>query len=201
VLEIAFALPWPAWFLRGNAERAVIDFAAGTRKYDYPNDEWMVAAHGPDGVAALGEFAHTLRLTTDGIGDIRLCHGSPRSDIEALTPATPDQRLELATVGVGESIVGHGHTHYQYQRQVRERTFFGPGSVGIPYGTEGRPGARWALVTDRIDLRVTPYDVEESIEIARAVDYPGLPNYEKYLRTPLTRDELIEDAEAREFAD
>ena len=200
-LALARSLDWPAWFVRGNSERAVIEFADGTRVGDYPNDEWMVAAHGPDGVAAVSGFARALCLSVDGFGDIRLCHGSPRSDIELLTPSTPAERIERATVGVAETIVGHGHTHVQYQRLVGKRTVFGPGSVGIPYGTEGQPGARWVLLTTGIDLRVSPYDIEESIAIARSIEYPGLSKYEKYLRTPPSLDDIVLDAERLEFSD
>ena len=36
------------------------------------------------------------------------------------------------------------HTHVSYERHVLGRTFFNPGSVGMPY--EGAPGAYWALL-------------------------------------------------------
>ena len=201
VLARAREIRVPTWFVRGNAERAVLQFAAGTRETERPTDDWMVAAHGPGGVAELESFPLALRITVGAVGGIRLCHGSPRSDMELFTPETPASRVALATVGVDELTVGHGHTHLQYQRSVEERTLFGPGSVGLPYGTDGRPGARWALVGDAIQLRVSPYDIEESIEIARSVDYPGLPNYEKYLRTPLSLDDLVADEKTRDWAD
>jgi putative phosphoesterase len=191
----------PSWCVRGNGERAVIQMASGTRPAERPIDRWVVDAHGPDGVAELSTFAQALTVTIGPVGGIRLCHGSPRSDVELLTPATSDSQLKDVTEGVPERTLAHGHTHLQYQRTIGEWIVFGPGSVGIPYGTEGRPGARWALVGDGIQLRVSEYDIEESINTARSVGYPGLANYEKYLRTPLTLDELVEMAELTPFAD
>ncbi|HEX4444822.1 MAG TPA: metallophosphoesterase family protein [Galbitalea sp.] len=201
VMARAQEIAVPTWFVRGNAERAVVQFAAGSRQTERPTDDWMVAAHGPDGVAELDSFAPALRVTVGAVGGMRLCHGSPRSDMELFTPATPPARVALATVGVDELTIGHGHTHLQYWRTVGERTLFGPGSVGLPYGTGDRPGARWALVGDDIQLRVSPYDIEQSIRIARSVHYPGLPSYEKYLRTPLSLDDLVADEKTREWAD
>lgn len=201
ILAMVDALDVPAWCNRGNAERAVIDMASGERPTEHPVDQWMIDAHGPEGVAALTAFAHSTSVDVGAVGPIRFCHGSPRSDIELLTPATSATQIAEVTSGVPERTFAHGHTHLQYQRVVGEHTVFGPGSVGIPYGTEGRPGARWALVSDAIELRVSEYDIEESIRIARSVGYPGLVNYEKYLRNPPTRDELIEDARIHPFSD
>jgi putative phosphoesterase len=201
VISRARSISVPTWFVRGNAERAVIEFAAGTRETENARDDWMVAAHGEQGLAEILTFAPALQITVDGLGGLRLAHGSPRSDVELLTPGSSPERVEAALVGVDDPVVGHGHTHIQYQRRLGERTVFGPGSVGIPYDTKGKTGARWALVTDAIELRVAPFDIEDSIDVARAVGYAGLANYEKYLRTPITVEELDHDAETLGFSD
>lgn len=201
VLELIHDFGVRTWFVRGNAERAVIEFASGSRATERPTDDWMVAAHGSDGLAEISTFASALQVSVAGIGGIRLCHGSPRSDVELLTPGSSERRVEQAMIGLTEHTIGHGHTHLQYQRRLGKRTIFGPGSVGLPYGTDGVPGARWALVTDSIELRVAPFDIEESIEVARAVDYAGIVNWEKYLRTPVTLGALEEDAEKLGFSD
>jgi predicted phosphodiesterase len=201
ILAMVAELGVPSWGIRGNAERAVIDMAAGTRPTEVAVDQWMIDEHGSDGVAVLAGFAASLSVDVGSIGRIRFCHGSPRSDIELLTPATSATLIAEVTLGVPERTIAHGHTHLQYQRSVGQHTVFGPGSVGIPYGTDGRTGARWAVASDAIELRVSSYDIEESIDIARRVGYPGLPNYEKYLRTPPTLDELVEDAKLHPFSD
>jgi predicted phosphodiesterase len=201
VLSRVESLGMPSWFVMGNAERDAIEIAAGTRAPDGQNDLWMVGAHGADGIATISTYSPAIHIRVSGIGDIRLCHGSPRSDVELLTPETPPERIARACVGVDDPIVGHGHTHVQYQRQVGERTVFGPGSVGLPYGTDGVPGARWALLADGIDLRVTSYDIEDAIATAHDVHYPGADTVETMLRTPPTLAELVEDAESKEFSD
>jgi predicted phosphodiesterase len=201
VLALVDALTVPVWGVRGNAERAIIDMASGERPFERPGDSWLIETHGPDGVAALREFSPSVSVSVGSIGRIRFCHGSPRSDIELLTPATSAAQITEVTSGVPERTFAHGHTHLQYQRVVAERTVFGPGSVGLPYGTNGKPGARWALVDDAIELRVSDYDIEDAIDVARSVGYPGIVNYEKYLRTSITLEELVEDAKLHQFSD
>jgi predicted phosphodiesterase len=201
VLARVADLTVPAWFVRGNAERDVVELASGTQQPDGPDAEWMVRAHGPDGVRTIAGFEPAISIRTKQLDRIRFCHGSPRSDIELITPGTSPERMADATTGVADGTIGHGHTHLQYLRRLGERTVFGPGSVGIPYGTDNRQGARWALLADTIDLRVTEYDVHESIDIANAVGYPGAAAYAKYLTTPPTLVEIIEDAESLQFSD
>jgi predicted phosphodiesterase len=201
VLALVDSLRVPTWCNRGNAERAVIDMASGERATERPVDQWMIDTHGPDGVAALTDFSHSTSVDVGSIGRIRFCHGSPRSDIELLTPATSSAQIADVAKGVSERTIAHGHTHLQYQRVVGQHRVFGPGSVGIPYGTNGRPGARWALVDDDIHLRISEYAIEDSIAIARSVGYPGLPNYEKYLRSPLTLEDIVEEARVHPFSD
>ncbi len=74
----------------------------------------------------------------------------------------------------------------------------GPGSVGMPYH-DGPPGARWAVFGPDVDLRMTPYDFYAAVAIARA--YPGSAHWIDILRNPPTSDEVILDAESREFSD
>jgi len=200
VLDRTQSIGLPTGFVAGNAERAVVELANGSRQWESATGDWLVERHDRDGVQRIAAFPAALTVRTRGIGTIRLCHGSPRSDIELLTPATPTERIIDATRGLDTAAFAHGHTHLQYQREVNGLRIIAPGSVGIPYDA-AVPGARWALVADDVTLRTSPYDIELAISAARAVDYPGLANYEKYLRTPPTLDEIVEDAEGREFAD
>jgi putative phosphoesterase len=201
VLKAASTLPVPTYFVRGNAERAVSELAAGTRAAVAGRslDAWMLDAHGEAGIAQVSGFAQAVTLATP-IGATWFSHGSPRSDIELLTPATSAERLTAATAGITERIIVHGHTHLQYQRAVGDLTVIAPGSVGIPYATGDTPGARWAIIDESITLRTTPYDIEEAIHAAERAGYPST-GYARHLRTPPTLEEIIADAEQREFAD
>jgi len=69
-----------------------------------------------------------------------------------------------------------GHTHVQAAERIGDdRLVINPGSVGQP--RDGDPDAAYAVletgtVTDEVDLRRVPYDVER---VARAVEDAGLP--------------------------
>lgn len=138
VLDLLHQFGRPTFFLRGNGERALLELAAGTRAPVPPVDEWMVTAHGPDGVEELRAFPVALTVQINGGSRVRLCHGSPRSDIELLSWMTAAERIEAACTGVPERTVVHGHTHLQYQRKVAGRRVAGCGSVGLPYTTARR---------------------------------------------------------------
>ncbi|HEX4216038.1 MAG TPA: metallophosphoesterase family protein [Candidatus Dormibacteraeota bacterium] len=200
VLEMARSLPQPTFFVRGNGERAVIELADGSRAPERPADTWMVAAHASDGVDTLRSFASEVVLEVAGLGSVRACHGSPRSDIELLTPGTPEARLRQAFAGAPEDVVTHGHTHVQYERRAIGRRVVGPGSVGLPYGVV--PGrACWAILGPDVELRVTPYDLGLAEEAARAAGFPALERYLQMLLEPPTLGQIEADAEQREFSD
>jgi hypothetical protein len=74
-----------------------------------------------------------------------------------------------------------------------------PGSVGMPY--ENRSGAAyWALLGPDVELRHTEYDVDQAVRRYRATDDPSVELMVEMLLTPPTREEVVEDAERREFA-
>lgn len=200
VLEMARSLPQPTFFVRGNGERAVIELADGARAPERPVDTWMVAAHAPAGVDALRSFAPEVLLEVAGLGSVRACHGSPRSDIELLTPGTPEARLRQALADAPEDVITHGHTHVQYERRAIGRRVVGPGSVGLPYGVE--PGrACWAILGPDVELRATPYDVELAAEAVRSAGFPAAERYTGTLHRPPTLADIEADALRREFSD
>jgi diadenosine tetraphosphatase ApaH/serine/threonine PP2A family protein phosphatase len=182
VLERCANLKVPVYHLAGNGERRVLEIASGVRPVEREVDEWLVAAHGADGLAAIGSWPGGLRVAHPQAGGLRLCHGSPRSDIELLTSLTTDDRLREATAGVAETVVVHGHTHVQYRRDAVAKVITGAGSVGLPYAAG--PGARWVLISDRVRLIVTPYDVDRAAARIAATGYPGDAYLKTLLRPP-----------------
>lgn len=60
--------------------------------------------------------------------------------------------------------------------------------------------AYWTMLGPDVELRLTEYDVEETVRRYRETDDPSLDVMVEILREPPTREEVIEDAEAREFA-
>lgn len=136
---------------------------------------------------------YPLSFTFDGV---RLCHGTPASDleyfVETVTPqgarqATNDEVQKRAGTAP-ESLIICGHTHVP--RVVRisdQRTVLNPGSVGLqafsddspfPHQLEtGSPDARYAIVEKTsdgwdIDIRCVEYDWEAAARLADERDRP-----------------------------
>lgn len=73
-----------ARFVRGNADRAVLEGASETER-----EQWMQAHHTEAMREFLAGFEENVVVDVDGLGGVRLCHGSPRSDEECVTPGPP----------------------------------------------------------------------------------------------------------------
>ncbi len=199
VLDRCAMLDVPAYYLAGNGERAVLARADGNRDVEWAAGDWIVQRHRERGLATIRSWPPALVGAVAGLGGVRLCHGSPRSDVELLTPRTSAERIKAATAGVTEPVVVHGHTHLQYERSVGDVRIVAPGSVGMPY-TDGPFGARWAVLGPDVDLLLTPYDFGEAERRVLATGYPS-ESYLRALRTPPSPAEIIADAEARHFSD
>ena len=190
-LELVRTIAVPTHFVRGNADRMV-----GSDESE--RGAWLAAQHGEEATAFVNGFPSHLVLDVEGLGPTRFVHGSPRSDEECVTPQTPEERVREFMAGVPERVVVTAHVHVSYDRQVRDVRLVGPGSVGRPY--EGRRGARWALLGPDVELRETQYDHEAAAERYLASGIPEVQLDVEALLDPITRDEIIADAEARVFA-
>ncbi len=199
-LELVTAVPLPALYVRGNAERALIELEAGTRGEPTERDRWMLAQHDARQIAFLASFAEQVAVELDGLGPTLFCHGSPRSDNECLTAETPAERIAESMTGAGERVLVTGHTHCQYDRAVAGIRSINPGSIGMPY--EGRAGAAfWAVLGPDVELRSTDYRLDEALAAIRATDDPAAEAMIAELASPSSREELIEHAERLQFSD
>lgn len=200
-IQIVRGLGSRAAFVRGNAERAVVDMTRGVRRLEQPRDRWMVGQHSPADVDFLAGFPFAVVVEIEGLGLVHFCHGSPRTDTELITPGTPPERMAELADGITERILVTGHTHLQFDRQVAGLRSINPGSVGLPYHY-GEPGtAYWAVLGRTVELRSSTYDVQ--VARARCVR-SGDPNWrrvEELLLSPPGIDEVVSDAERRVFAD
>jgi len=148
-------------------------------------DEW----------AAADAWPPALTLEVDGLGETLFCHGTPRSDLEAITAITSDERLREILSEVAAETVVCGHTHHQFDRRVDGTRVVNAGSIGMPY--EGRPGAYWALLGPEVELRRTEYDVAAAAEAIRATSYPDPEEKIELLMNPHTAEEAAEVLEQR----
>jgi predicted phosphodiesterase len=169
-----------ARFVMGNADREVVEaFDRSRFAEELASDDFTVRM---DAFAAsridrsrrdfLSSFEPAVVLTVEGLGSVRFCHGSPRSDTENLTPLTPPARVREVLEGIGEEIVVCGHTHRQFVVGVDGQRVVNAGSVGLPY--EGRAGAYWALLGPDAELRRTEYSLPAALEEMRRGGYPDL---------------------------
>ena len=190
-LALVRALELPARFVRGNADRSVgvVLDERGT---------WMASRHDAEATAFVNGFDEHVVVDVDGLGPARFVHGSPRSDEECVTPATPPERVRKFMVGVPERTVVTAHVHVSYDREVDGIRLVGPGSVGRPY--EGEPGARWALLGPDVELRRTEYDLERTVELYRASGIPDVAADVQMLLQPPARGEIVAHAERLVFA-
>lgn len=193
--ELLEGLQVPRIFVAGNAERALHELRDG-REGD-ARECWMRDHHSAATYAFIDTFVEGAVVQIEGLGDVRFCHGSPRSDIEIVTPRTPAQRICAMTDGVTERIVLSGHTHLQFDRRVAGLRSVNPGSVGMPY--HELRGAFWAVLGPEVELRRTEYDLQETVRIYAASDDPLSREMIDVLLNPPTPGEVIEYGESIEF--
>jgi predicted phosphodiesterase len=197
-IEQLMALGERARFVRGNADREIVNaYDQGRREIEAERDPAVRAAAfaasriSRDHRDFLAGYAPRLTLEVEGLGQTLFCHGSPRSDAEIITSATPQQRLREILGGIEERVVVCGHTHRQLDRRVDDSRVVNAGSVGVPY--EGSPGAYWALLGPDVELRRTEYDLEAAITELRAGGFPDLDEMvQESLLEPMDPDEVAE---------
>jgi putative phosphoesterase len=182
-----------ARFVRGNADRALLEGVSESER-----EQWMQVHHSDEMRQFLGAFEENAIVEVDGLGPVRFCHGSPRSDEECVTPETPEERVREFSAGVDERVIVTAHVHIQFDREVAGIRSVNAGSVGLPY--EGRPGAYWALIGPDVVLRRTDYDLDETVDRYRASGQPKVEQIVEMMLTPPERREVIDHAEKHVFA-
>jgi putative phosphoesterase len=192
--ELAAARAERAVFIRGNADRALLE---GRQETD--REKWMQESHSPEALAFIERFEEQAVVDVEALGPVRFCHGSPRSDEECVTPETPAERVGEFMDGLDENVLVTAHVHIQFDREVAGVRSVNPGSVGLPY--EGRPGAYWSLLgPTTVELRRTEYDLSRAVEAYRTSGFPNPEQLVEMLEQPPSPAEVIEDAERRVFA-
>jgi predicted phosphodiesterase len=137
-----------ASFVRGNCDREPDDWTRS--KLDEETLAWSQG--------------WPLAVELDGV---LYCHASPKDDMRPiLTDASPPERFDEALEGIDARLVVAGHTHMQFKRD----RWVNAGAVGWPY--EDDVAAFWAIVSDDVEFRRTPYDVEQATEEILASGWP-----------------------------
>jgi predicted phosphodiesterase len=197
-LELVRSLELPARYVRGNAERALLELRDGRKQDPTEREAWLLALHSDADLGFLSSFEPSFSVDVGGLGATRFCHGSPRTDEECLTGETPVERLAEATAEMRERVLVSAHTHVQFDREAAGVRSVNAGSVGMPY--EGRQGAYWALLGPGVEHRRTEYDVALAVERVRRSGDPRADEMVEILVTPPGREEAIEHAERVRFS-
>jgi predicted phosphodiesterase len=185
----------PTTFVAGNGERALQELRAG--REGEPHELWLRDRHSPATYSFLDASVAVAVIDIVGLGAARFCHGSPRSDIELVTPGTSIERVRAMMKGIPESVIVTGHTHLQFDRNIDGIRSVNPGSVGMPY--HERRGACWAMLGPDVEFRLTSYDLGETLRAYEASDYPRAQGEIDILTSPPSPAEVIEYAESIEF--
>jgi predicted phosphodiesterase len=192
------ALEVPLVLVRGNAERALFELRDDPSRERRPREQWLADVHTEEDDAFLREAVEGVSVDVAGLGPVRFAHGSPRSDEELITPATPPERLAAAMAGREERVLVTAHTHLQFDRRTDDLRSVNAGSVGMPY--MGAPGAYWATLGPDVTLRRTRYDLDEAVRQYRLTADPLAEQMVEILLSPPAPDEVIAHAEQHEFS-
>jgi putative phosphoesterase len=167
-----------AVWVHGNCEREVLSCLDGTSDPDLPEQvragtQYTAAQMTQRHREMITGLPLSVTLDVDGLGTVRFCHATTRDDEEMVLVDSPVERYRECFANTDEAVVVLGHTHMPFDRLADRRRFVNPGSVGLPYGSDG---ALWALLGPGVDLRRTAYDVEAAAATfrSRAAGYPGL---------------------------
>ena len=134
--------------------------------------------------AFLDTFLDDFVIEMEGGKTLHLYHGSPRSCVEDIVVATPEDALEPMFGDLQATVFVGGHTHIQMVRWFRGMQIVNSGSVGLPFldFTPGGvptllPEAHYAVVESdsgdvQVSLRRVQLDTRALRASAEAVQWP-----------------------------
>lgn len=119
-----------------------------------------------------------LRQHIKGYGHVIGFHAIPGNDEPmSLRPNADDEEANDALLDRAGKLAICGHTHYQFQRELKSWLLVNPGSVGLSWATPGQ--AQWGIFEFdngdiMIHLREVAYDVEATLATWDAAGYPKM---------------------------
>jgi predicted phosphodiesterase len=189
-IEVLAGYSSPARFVRGNADRLMVESFDGRTKAGEAPDSWPASMLSRAHRDFLSTFVPTVEVTVDGLGLVVCCHAGLDSDeVPIITPATPDDVIAEALASANGRLVVAGHTHMQFDRRVANGRMVNAGSVGKPYAD--RPGAYWALLGPEVELRRTAYDFAAAADAVRRTAIPDREEWAAEVVRPPTAEEAI----------
>ena len=200
-IEALAAYGGPARFVRGNADRRMVESFDGMPKAGEDPDNWPASTLSRIHRDFLSTFEPAVEVTVDGVGPVVCCHAGLDSDeVPIITPATPDEVIAEALADAHGRLVVAGHTHMQFDRRVAGGRMVNAGSVGKPYADQ--PGAYWALLGPGLEFRRTAYDFAAAAEAVRRTALPQRDEWAADVIRPPTAEEattLFENMAGRTY--
>lgn len=163
-------LGFPA--IGGNHEDYMLDFRRGDvpeewlESPEWSASRWMAAELDEGSAAYIEALPFSLERQ-----DLRLVHGTPRSNREGIGPWTAEGDLDEHLAAVDEGVLVCAHTHRPLIRERGAGMAVNVGSVGLPFNADRR--AQYAVLTHdeaapwgwRVELRQVDYDLDRIFEI------------------------------------
>jgi predicted phosphodiesterase len=189
-IEVLAGYAGPARFVRGNADRLMVESFDGRLGAGESVDFWPASMLSRSHRDFLSKFEPTVEVSVDGLGTLVCCHAGLDSDeLPIITPATPDEVIAEAVASAQGRLVVVGHTHMQFDRLVAGGRMVNAGSVGRPYADQA--GAYWAMLGPDVDLRRTAYDFAAAAEAVRLTAFPEREEIAATIVRPKTAEEAI----------
>ncbi len=195
-VELLASLRGRASFLAGNVERALLGDDAAVPEHVREDIARTRRLLSEQQLSFVRSWETAVSLEVQGLGTVLFCHGLPPGDEAVVTEATPDAVVAEFLDGLEAGTVVVGHTHMHFERTVGGVRVVNAGSIGMPYADA--PGAYWASLGPRVELRRTDYDLERAAELTRATDWSGAAEFaaENILTVP-SAEEATEVFERR----
>lgn len=198
-LETLLELEMPVSFIHGNGDREALAHLLGKEMTTVPEVfrgpvRWSAEQLGQSYRPLIASWPLTRTLEIPPLGTVLFCHATPRNDVEIFTRLTPPDRIAPLFEALGISLAVCGHTHMQFDMQVGHVRVVNAGSVGMPFGA---PDAHWLLLGGDVELRHTPYDLNDAAMRIRATSYPGAEDFAtRSVLNPPHEKEMLERFEA-----
>ncbi len=194
-IECLLGLDIPTQFIHGNGDREVLARMKGAEVGHLPEAareaiDWTAQQLPSKYEKLLAGWPATLSLSIEGLGEVLVCHATPRNDTEIFTRLTEVDRLFPVFAGLSASVVICGHTHMQFDWRIGKIRVVNAGSVGMPFG---EAGADWLLLGPDIQLQHTSYDLTEAAERIRSTKYPQAREFAaRNVLQPPSEKEILE---------
>ena len=194
-LQRLLDLHMPTRFIMGNGDRVVLEQIRGQEPTKLPESAQAAIRHSakeitPQQAEVVSAWPKTLEVDLGSIGEVLVCHATPRNDTEIFVKTTSAEKLTPVFSSTDADVIVCGHTHMQFDRMVGNKRIVNAGSVGMPYG---KPGAYWLLFKPEIELRYTEYDIQAAAERLRKTNYPEVEKFiANDLLQPKSEQEMVE---------